>query len=70
MAKLLRSNYRQGTQPHPLADNWIKDLLSMALPPEQDLDSHSQSLPPGSFHKLFIFIHQKADRMKTTIKGN
>ena len=28
----LRSNYREGTQPHPLAENWIKDLLSMAPP--------------------------------------
>ena len=25
-------NYREGTQPHPSAENWIKDLLSMALP--------------------------------------
>ena len=27
----------------------------------------SQSLPSGSFHKPLILIHQKADRMKTTI---
>ena len=27
----LRPNYREGTQPHPLAENWIKDLLSMAM---------------------------------------
>ena len=26
----------------------------------------SQFLPSGSFHKLLIFIHQRADRMKTT----
>lgn len=25
-----------GTRPRPLAENWIQDLLSMALPPEQD----------------------------------
>lgn len=56
MAKLLRSNYRQGTKPHPSADNWIKDLLGVALPPEQDLDSHSQFLPPGSFHKLLLLL--------------
>ena len=24
-------NNRQGTQPHPSTENWIKDLLSMAL---------------------------------------
>ena len=26
--------------------------------------THSQSLPPGSFHKPLIFIHQRADRLK------
>ena len=31
---------------------------------------HTQSLPSGSFHKLLILIHQRADRMKTTITGN
>ena len=25
-------NNREGTQLHPSAENWIKDLLSMALP--------------------------------------
>ena len=25
-------NNREGTQPHPSTENWIKDLLSMALP--------------------------------------
>ena len=25
-------NYREGTQPHPSAENWVKDLLSMTLP--------------------------------------
>ena len=28
----------------------------------------SQSLPSGSFHKPLIFLHQRADRMKTTIR--
>ena len=28
---------------------------------------HSQSLPSGSFHKLLILIHQRADRLKTAI---
>ena len=31
---------------------------------------HTQSLPSGSFHNLLILIHQRADRMKTTITGN
>ena len=30
----------------------------------------SQSLPSGSFHKPLILIHQRADRMKTTITEN
>ena len=28
----LRSNNREGTQPHPPTENWIKDLLIMAPP--------------------------------------
>ena len=28
----LRPNYREGPQPHPSAENWIEDLLSMTLP--------------------------------------
>ena len=28
----LRSNNREGTQPCPSTENWIKDLLSMAPP--------------------------------------
>ena len=55
-------NNREGTQPHPLTQNWIKDLLSMALPirtrPNFPL---SQSLPSGSFHKPLILLHQRAD---------
>ena len=30
----------------------------------------SQSLPSGSFQKLLILLHQRADRMKTTITEN
>ena len=29
-----------------------------------------QSLPSGSFHKPLILLHQRADRMKTTITEN
>ena len=61
-------------------ENWIKDLLSMAhqqktglkiywawpCPSEQGFPL-SQSLPSGNFHKLLILLHQKADRLKTTI---
>ena len=67
----LRPNYRDGTQPHPLAENWIKDLLSMALPTKSRPSfTHSQSLPPRSFHKPLILLHQRADGMKTTITEN
>ena len=48
--------------------NWTE--LSMALPIRAKHSfPHSQSFPSGSFHKPLIFIHQRADRMKTTIRG-
>ena len=31
-----RSNYREEAQPQPSVENWVKDLLNMALLPEQD----------------------------------
>ena len=31
---------------------------------------HSQSLPSGSVHKPLILIHQRADRMETTVTDN
>ena len=64
----LRPNNREGTQSHPSTENYIKDLLSMALPIRtRSSFPHSQCLPSGSFHKPLILIHQRADRMKTTI---
>ena len=40
------------------AENWIKDLLSMALPTRaRPTFPESQSLPSGSFHKPLILIH-------------
>ena len=64
-------NNREGTQPHPLTQNWVKDLLSMALPirtrPNFPL---SQILPSGSFHKPLILLHQRADRLKATTTEN
>ena len=48
--------------------NWIKDLLIMApLIRIRSSFPHSKSLSSGSFHKCLILIHQRADRMKTTI---
>ena len=58
---ILRSNNKVGTQSHPSTENWIEDLLSMALPirtrPSFPL---SQSLLSGRFYKPFILIHQRA----------
>ena len=56
-------------QGSPSTENGIKDLLRMALPfRTRPSFSLSQSLPSGSFHKPLI--HQRADRMKTTITEN
>jgi len=48
-------NNREGTQPHPSTENWIKHLLSMALPIKT-----RPSFP----------LHQRAERVKTTITEN
>ena len=64
-------NSREGTQFHPSTENWIKDLLSMAprirTRPTFPL---SQYLPTGSFHKPLILLHQREDRLKTTVTEN
>ena len=61
-------NSREETQLHSSTENWIKDLLSMVLPirtrPRIPL---GQSIPSGSFHKPFIFLCQRTDRLKPTI---
>ena len=75
---LPQAKNRERTQPRPPTESWIKDLLSMA-PPIRIRPSfpHSQSLPLGRasyskslFQELHILIHQRADRMKTTITEN
>ena len=62
---------REGTQAHPSTENWTKDLLSLAPPirtrPSVPLN---QSVTSGSFHKPLNLLHQKADRVKTTITEN
>ena len=63
-------NSREETQLHPSTENWIKDLLSMALPIRARPVSHCQSLPSRSFHKALILLHQRADRLKTTTTEN
>ena len=64
-------NSREGTQLHPSTENWIKVLLSMALPIRTRLSFPlSQSLPSGSFHEHLVLLHHKADRLKTTVTGS
>ena len=46
--------------------DWIKDLLSMALPIRTRPSSPPQSVPSGSFHKHLILFHQRADSLKVT----
>ena len=60
-----------GVQPHQSADGWIKDLLSKGPPIRARARfPHSQSLPSGSLHKPLSCLHQRAERMKTTVTEN
>ena len=67
----LQVNSREGTQLHPSIENWIKDLLNMALPirPRPSIPL-SQYIPSRSFQKPLIPLHQRADRLKITITEN
>ena len=66
-----QGNSREGTQLHPSTENWIKDILNLALPirtrPSFPL---SQSIALGSFHKPLIILHLRKDRLKTTLMEN
>ena len=42
--------------------NWIKALLSKALPRARSSFSHHQSLPSGSLHKPLSLLHRRADK--------
>ena len=54
---------RREQQPHLSADNWIKALLSKALPiRERPSFSHHQSLSSGSLHKPLSLFQQSVDR--------
>jgi len=69
--KLWQTKLRQTKQLHPSMENWIKDLPGMAPPIRtRPRFPHRQSLPSGGFHRPIILIHQRADRMKTTITEN
>ena len=68
---LSQVNSREGTKLHPSTENWITDLLSIA-PPIRTGPSFplNQSLPSGSFYKPLTILHQRADRLKTTVTEN
>ena len=67
----LASGQITGREHSPTHQQKIKDLLNMTLPIRTRLSfPFSQSLPSGSFHKPLIFLHQRAERLKTTITGN
>ena len=54
---------RERVQSHPSADNWIKALLSKALPTRaRPSFSHHKSLPSGSLHKSLSLLHHGADK--------
>ena len=62
---------KEGTQPHPSIENWIKDLLSMVSPIRtRPWSPLSQSAQSGSFQKPLILLHQRADRLKRKITEN
>ena len=61
----LTSNNREGTQPHPSVENWIKDLLSMAPSIRTRPSFLQQEIPIN-----LLSLCQRADRMKTTITEN
>ena len=59
---------KEGVPPHPSADNWIKALLSKALPTRaRPSFSHYQSLPSGSLHKPLSLLLQRAEARRTTV---
>ena len=64
-------NNREGTQSYLSTENWIKDLLNMAsFNRARPNFALGQSVPSGSSFKPLILLHQGADRLKTTFKGN
>ena len=73
----LRPNYREGTQPHPSRENWIKDLLSLALPirarqiPSQPVPP-IRKLPQASYYpsegrQTENYNHRKLSKLVTWI---
>ena len=68
----LRSNNREGTQPRPSTENWIKNLLSMVrLIRTRSSFRLSQSIPWGSFLSLLSFsIRGQTEWKPQSLKTN
>ena len=61
LGRLRPKNYQVGIETPP--DNWVKALLSKALPTRaRSSFSHHLSLPSRSLHKQLSLLHQRADR--------
>ena len=64
-------NNREGTQPQPLTENWIKDLLSMTLPIRTRFSfPPSQSHPSRSFRSLLSSSVGRQTDWKTLSQKN
>ena len=68
----LVSALARGREPGPSHQQKIglKIYWAWPCPSEQDPVSPSQFLPSGTFHKPLILLHQRPERMKTTITEN
>ena len=67
----LRPNYREETQSHSSAENWIKVLLSTGPAHQSKIQFSLQTVPPiRSLHKPLVLIHRRADKMKIIITEN
>ena len=68
---LVPGHNREGTQPRPSTENWMKDLLSMALPIRTwPSCPYSQSLPSGNFYKPLILIPQNESHFNYNFISN
>ena len=67
----LRSNYREGTQPHPVAENWIKDLLRMAMStrPRPSMKRQKDKTLKGEPPKSVGVRHDTGDSRETAPEG-
>ena len=63
-------NRREGTQLYPSKETGLKIYWAWPCPLKQPSFPLSQSLPSGSFHKPLILLHERVERLKTTVTEN